>query len=196
MLQRAFACSVGFVVLLGLVLTFSIPASATTIQGTLKLVGTITPGSSTPLIPPFGLTEISLTQPFKGQAQFSVTFLGGGSPDPAELPASLLAFDLTIGNTHWDASMPHSDVKVLVQGESLLGLEMIITDTIPHPDLSFFLPFSPGTWEAHDWDGITDHGTISGTYQVNATAVPEPTTILLVGSGLVGLWGARKKFKR
>ncbi len=26
--------------------------------------------------------------------------------------------------------------------------------------------------------------------------VPEPTTILLLGSGLLGLWGARKKFKK
>ena len=28
------------------------------------------------------------------------------------------------------------------------------------------------------------------------TAVPEPTTLLLLGSGLIGLWGSRKKFKK
>jgi len=28
------------------------------------------------------------------------------------------------------------------------------------------------------------------------TQVPEPTTVLLLGSGLLGLWGARKKFKK
>ncbi len=27
-------------------------------------------------------------------------------------------------------------------------------------------------------------------------AVPEPTTIILLCSGLLGLWGARKKFKK
>lgn len=31
---------------------------------------------------------------------------------------------------------------------------------------------------------------------VTSQQVPEPTTILLFGSGLIGLWGARKRFKK
>jgi len=41
---------------------------------------------------------------------------------------------------------------------------------------------------------ITDLG--SGEYRVSMTPTPEPTTMLLFGSGLIGLAGFRRRFKK
>jgi len=58
----------------------------------------------------------------------------------------------------------------------------------PSPAVSYPLNTSPVSYFYFD-PPLTSY--FSATLQ---TAVPEPTTILLLGSGLMGLWGCRKKF--
>jgi hypothetical protein len=57
-------------------------------------------------------------------------------------------------------------------------------------DVKYPLSTSPSSYFYFD-DPAPPTSYFSATLQ---TAVPEPTTILLLGSGLMGLWGCRKKF--
>jgi hypothetical protein len=114
---------------------------------------------------------------FQGSFQINLD-----NPPPASEPVpdgdyegTFEVFELTIGDTNWDASMPHDAPLVRFQGGVAIGVLSTITITLPHPDLMLFLPASPGTWEALDDDGVSNNGSITGTYAFAEAASGAPT---------------------
>jgi len=131
-------------------------------------------------------------------ATFEVEPLLFDKPDGVQ-EGRFVWFDLTIGGVNWNESQPHTSPQFLLSPGGIGAIKMIVSPTLRyHPDLSFFLPQSPATWEVKDEPDVTGRpifgGDFGGTYTVSP--VPEPATMLLLGSGLIGLVGFRRKFKK
>ena len=94
---------------------------------------------------------------------------------------------LRIGDTTWDQTLLGT-IQFQVLDGLVNGCSGIYTDTMPsHPDLSFELPASPGTWQALDERDDVNLGTVAGTYELRDGVVPEPVTLSLMALGGLAL---------
>ncbi len=97
---------------------------------------------------------------------------GDLKPDDGFYRPTMRFFDVFIGNTHWDETMPSGDLEFQVQGGLVSGVRGTYTDTMPsHPDLKFMFPDSPGAWIATDERDGNNLGTISGSYALRDSVV-------------------------
>ncbi len=102
-------------------------------------------------------------------------------------------FLVRIGDTTWDETMPGT-IQFQVSGGEVNDCWGVITTTMPgHPDLSFALAASPGTWNALDERDDVDLGVVTGTYSLRDGIVPEPATACLLALGAVTLIRKRRK---
>jgi len=116
-------------------------------------------------------------------ARFSAYANADDKPVDGLYDAEMEYFRLRIGDTTWDETMPGT-MQFQVTDGLVTACSGIYTVTMPdHPDLSFALPSSPATWEAHDERGDVDLGVVTGTYSLRDGTVPEPTTLGLLALG-------------
>jgi hypothetical protein len=124
-------------------------------------------------------------------ARFAAASDADGEPVDGLYDAEIEYFDLQIGDTSWDETP--SSLQFQVFGGDVNACAGHFTVTMPeHPDLSFYLPTSPPTWDARDERGDVDLGVVAGHYELRDAIVPEPATACLLAVSTMALVGKRR----
>ncbi|MDY7011212.1 MAG: PEP-CTERM sorting domain-containing protein [Planctomycetota bacterium] len=126
-------------------------------------------------------------------ARFDAPSTAYGKPVDGLYDADFQYFLLRMGDTIWNETMLGT-IQFRVSDGMVDGCSGVITYTIPsHPDLSFALPASPGTWVALDERDEVNLGTVTGTYTLRDGIVPEPATLSLLAFGMPAMLKRRRK---
>lgn len=155
---------------------------------------------------PFDVGANTVSGSFSGSAiALDLDSLAFSVPAGSQLESVSFAFSTT-GSTDLTGAFANF---LLCPGNAFCfsdNLASVTVDLLGASPVSAFgsgLPLDPGTFGIFEltpsWTGTSFTTDYTWTFTVEPTAiapVPEPTTMLLLGSGLLALWGAKKKFKK